>query len=206
MILPIDVHVIFQAGKSSTLYDRCVDSIPENVNLHTVYDSRNQSTIVNRNLGFARGSSEWVSYVDYDDYVEPGAFDLLYEAALTAQCDAIFGNSIVHQKNSSQKMFTHEPNTEMLLRGQTAVHQLYLVKRTIVEKAIPFATKVTGHQATFDFNLTCAIGMMTRWKYLDAITYHWDIQDTSIHRELTKNDTVAQRTRAIDELKKLIYK
>jgi glycosyltransferase involved in cell wall biosynthesis len=205
MILPIDVHVIFQAGKSSTLYDRCVDSIPENVNLHTVYDSRNQSTIVNRNLGFARGSSEWVSYVDYDDYLEPGAFDLLYEAAQATQCDAIFGNSIVHQKNTSQKMFAREPNAEMLLHGQTAVHQLYIVKRTIMEKAIPFATKVTEHQSTFDFNLTCAIGMITNLKYLDATTYHWDIQDMSIHRELTKSDTMAQRMRAIDELKKLIY-
>ncbi len=71
----IDVHVLTHEGTRQDWLEQCLKSLeghPVNV---VVIDNTGRSVGEGRARGYAMGLSEFVAYVDSDDYVLPGCFD-----------------------------------------------------------------------------------------------------------------------------------
>jgi glycosyltransferase involved in cell wall biosynthesis len=197
MKLPIDVHIIYQPSYSLDLFNECVASITEDVNVHVIYDVDGKSVIDNRIAGFSTGNSEWVSYIDYDDIIFENSFAKLLDFANANGHDAVFGNSIVERAGDKDIMFVKPKPKAMLMYGYTGVHQLYLVKRDIVEKSLQLAKNAVENPAIFDYALTCAIAMHTDWHFLNELTYRWRIRENSLHKAMSPVETMQARLKAL---------
>jgi len=76
----IDVHVLTLPTDRKDWFDLCIASLKdEPINLH-ILDGIQDKIGQARVNGFAQGSSDFVSYVDPDDYVLPGGFARCEEA------------------------------------------------------------------------------------------------------------------------------
>lgn len=205
-MLPIDVHIINQEGSNKSLLDRAIKSIDSTANIVLVNDDKHCDMMANRIKGYTSGSNEWVSFVDYDDMIVPGAFQKLYDFAMAEKADAVYGNSYIINADTNviERTFyqKHMPKIS-LFDGYTLVHQLSLVKRSVVEQALPFAVLSTFHPSVFDFMLTVSIATFTDWKFLDSITYKWYRKPGSLSKSISGAQTREFRLKGIAKLKKL---
>lgn len=72
-----DVHVL-TIGRSQKWFDQCLSSLDkEPVNIHVIKGTPGHIGL-GRYKGFSSGTAEFVSFVDDDDYVDPGAFEHCY--------------------------------------------------------------------------------------------------------------------------------
>ncbi len=73
----IDCHIIIHKAPQWKI-DRCLASLEgQSVNLHLVKGEDEYPPYKGRARGFSMGSAPYVCYADHDDWVEPGAFELL---------------------------------------------------------------------------------------------------------------------------------
>lgn len=205
-MLPIDVHIINQEGSNKSLLDRAIKSIDNTANVVLVNDDKQCDMMVNRIKGYTSGNNEWVSFVDYDDTVVSGAFQKLYDFALAEKANATYGNSYIINADTDviERPFyqKHMPKIS-LFDGYTLVHQLSLVKRSVVEQALPFAALSTLHPSVFDFMLTVSIATFTDWKFLDCMTYMWYRKPGSLSKSISPAQTREFRLKGIAKLKRL---
>jgi hypothetical protein len=87
----IDVHVLTLPDERQAWLQECLRSLEGHpVQVHVVEGIKNHVGR-GRILGFAQGTSEWVSFVDDDDRVKPGAFASVLESITQfPQADAVF--------------------------------------------------------------------------------------------------------------------
>jgi hypothetical protein len=72
----IDIHVLTLPDRADKL-ERCVASLRHPaVSVHVV-EGVDGDIGAGRQQGYAAGTAPWVAYVDDDDWMEPGAFDVL---------------------------------------------------------------------------------------------------------------------------------
>lgn len=76
----IDVHVLTHEGTKSEWLDRCLASLEGEPAIVHVIDNSGCAVGPGRAKGYARGSAEFVSYVDSDDYVLPGTYATVLKA------------------------------------------------------------------------------------------------------------------------------
>ena len=74
----IDVHIISNPATPETWLRKALYSIPDICTTHLI-PMEDRGVAENRIIGFQKGSHPYVSYVDDDDYVLPGAFEACLE-------------------------------------------------------------------------------------------------------------------------------
>ena len=91
----IDVHII-KFDEPQWQIDRCLESLKdEPVTLHIVQGFYEWPPYQGRALGYSKGTAPYVSYVDPDDYLVPGAFTKLLTAIESGDYDAAYGWEVV---------------------------------------------------------------------------------------------------------------
>lgn len=112
----IDVHMIIY-DESNCQVDRCLQSLKdEPINLHFVEGRKEWPPFEGRARGFAMGSAPYVSYVDPDDTLVPGAFEKLLAAISAGDYVAAFG-------------YEAAMAGEVFLQENTSPHHAFLLKR-----------------------------------------------------------------------------
>ena len=87
----IDVHYIYY-DEPEWQITRCLESLRgEPVTVHSVPGVWGNPPVKKRAEGFALGTAPYVSYVDPDDYVEPGVYTRLLQAITSGDFDAAYG-------------------------------------------------------------------------------------------------------------------
>lgn len=135
--------------------------------------------------GFQTGSNDFVSFVDPDDCV-----DL---TQLPTQLDgrANYTNSYVQRNNQYSALYKNKKWTwERHKQLGLPVHQLIIVEREIVDKAIISMIKTDIFaQSTFFIEplLYSYIAMYTPWRFYNCFPYTWNQQDSynKSHRRST---------------------
>lgn len=90
----IDVHVLTHSKTRNEWLDRCLNSMRDQPCVVHVIEGVERNISAGRVRGFSAGSQEYVSFVDSDDYVLPGAFDAVL-AALKLGHEAVATGEIV---------------------------------------------------------------------------------------------------------------
>jgi hypothetical protein len=87
----IDVHILNLPNERQDWLQACLHSLEGHpVQVHLIEGIKNHVG-QGRILGFSQGHSDWVSFVDDDDLVKPGAFASVLESIVQfPQADAIF--------------------------------------------------------------------------------------------------------------------
>ena len=76
----IDVHVLTHSGTKPEWLDQCLESLAaEPCTVHVVQGVEG-NIAAGREIGFGLGTHPFVTFVDSDDYVLPGAMDAMCEA------------------------------------------------------------------------------------------------------------------------------
>lgn len=113
----IDVHLITHNEPQWQL-DRCLDSLKsEPINLRIFQGFDEWPPIQGRALGYSKGTAPYVSYVDPDDYIVPGAFTKLLTAIQSGDYDAAYGWEIVIIKGVQGKILKVPHHAFVLRRG-----------------------------------------------------------------------------------------
>lgn len=142
----IDVHII--VGEHEPWLNQCLGSLEnEPIKIWTVKRIEGDLSKA-REIGFSKGSSEYVSFVDPDDYVIPGAFQICLDALESnPDCVGVYtsdelideqGNHISYGWALDQKPFDEIGFPPELTAG---IHHLRVFRRSAVEKCLPLKTK-----------------------------------------------------------------
>lgn len=158
----IDVHVLTHSGTRPLWLAQCLDSLAaEPCTVHVVQGTEG-SIAAGRARGFALGSHPYVTYVDSDDYVLPGAMAAVVRA-LEGGLDAV-------------------TTGEMILRGKTLLgpnygHALFALRRSVLEPHL--ARYAADFQQVF---CTRALSSIASPVQLSEVAYVWRIHAGQSHR------------------------
>lgn len=136
----------------------------------------NLGIVGNTNLGVARATGDYVSFLDHDDVVEPHALAELVRAieksggrAGLLYCDE---DNIDEEGHPSLPLIKPGPNQDFLLSNNYVIHWL-TVRRDLLSRVAPSGPEVEGAQ---DYDLTLKVLELGEPVVrVPEVLYHWRI-------------------------------
>lgn len=149
----IDVHVLTHSGTKPEWLDCCLESLAaEPCTVHVVQGVE-RNIAAGREIGFGLGTHPFVTFVDSDDYVLPGAMDAMCEAL--QKHDAAVGR---------ERMLVDG----RLSPGVVGGHHLYALRRSVLAPHLPgWGSRNEG------VHCVCALEAVARPAAVDRWTYVW---------------------------------
>lgn len=127
----IDVHIAHLPGENKEWWEQCQRSlVDEPINIHNI-DGVVKNIKQTRYNGFLQGTSPYVSFVDPDDYVLPGAFAKCLEVIQHTPRDvcAAYTTSKYLYENRLVDGKTYVPWSKPVMCDPRRIHQLIVYKR-----------------------------------------------------------------------------
>lgn len=200
--MKVDTHVLLMPTTDPTWWEDCRKSLEnEPINLHLV-DGVKGHVGKGRANGFRIGDSPYVSCVDPDDLVMPGAFQACVDALeKTPQaCGAYTDEMLIDAKGTPLRpgIWSGKPWNPLLQLEPKYLHHLYVMRREAVLPHLEELETKWPHLADFVLKgLLCAHGP---WLYVDRVGYHWRVHDKGNHKASTIMGIYAARWRIIPTL------
>lgn len=170
-----DVHVLTLETDNKDWLNQCLSSLePEPVNVHLI------PGIVGhigkgRAAGFSAGSSPFVSFVDSDDYVMPGAFKRAVDKLesnpnLSAVCSA---EQVMDEDGNVTKQNKYSNDYDELTQGQFLlyVHHLVVLRRSAIEQYLDFIADIPNRCEFCTWAEMMYDGH--EFGYVDSVDYSW---------------------------------
>ena len=171
----VDVHVLHMPAENKIWADICNESLAnEPINIHHlpgIYGQLREA----RYRGFNQGTAEYVSFVDPDDYVEPGIFQQCIDVldANPTICGVYTLSSILHENGT---VTIHHPYREygaFVEPRPLEIHQLTVMRRDSVMRA--YSTNFDQiPQLTGDMQwIYWTMAAKAPWIAIPTIGYNW---------------------------------
>lgn len=191
----IDVHVIKpndSLPKTVRWFDQCVASLDgQPINIHFVDYVPNDIRAA-RFTGFSKGTAKYVSFVDPDDWVEPGIFSICAKSLDLAPhaCGAFTLSNMIEVDQ-----FDNDRNAGLLYpyrpwplpeRGKLIdIHQLVVMRRELIIRAITTQYDIMPknvHEMTW---LYWEMAKSHPWLPINAVGYNWRRRIDGAHRRVS---------------------
>lgn len=158
----IDVHVLTHSGTRADWLDQCLESLArEPCTVHVVQGVEG-NIAAGREIGFGLGEHPYVTFVDSDDYVLPGAMDAICEAL--QQTPSVCAREMVLAENGG-------------LYGPMTKHHLFALRRSVIAPHLP-----RYGQRFAQTHCVTALARICHPHEIDAVTYVWRQHDKQTHR------------------------
>lgn len=167
----IDVHVIVRKDENPTKLSKCLDSlVGEPINLHICDFIPKVGNA--RISALLKCKSDWVSWVDPDDYILPNAFSKCLETIKNnPHITAVYTNHWSLSKKVSKKWFNViSTETEKLWQLQQ-MHHIVVYKKSVIEAEYPYMQDVVTKDKKL-FNLAALRSGTV--KGIDEPLYMWN--------------------------------
>ena len=158
----IDVHVLTHSGTRPEWLVQCLASLADEPCTVHVVPGVEGNIAAGRAAGFALGDHPYVTFVDSDDYVLPGAMQAV-TAALGSGLDAVVTGEMLLADGQ--------------LHGPRYGHHLFALRRTVLTPRL-----ATYAQDFHAMHCVCALARIARPARLDAVTYVWRQHPAQTHR------------------------
>lgn len=190
----IDVHLITLPDTRRDWLEKCIDSLAgEPIHLHIVDGVRGHIGI-GRRRGFQCGDSEFVSFVDPDDWVVPGAFRACFEAlvkneskAMAYTREALALESGFVYSDRSLEHYTRwlgtpsEPDT---------AHHITVFRRDVIA---PFLPQLDQYRFMPELFLKQYAWLHGGFRFVDRIGYVWRKHPKNSHRVMASDEGRRER-------------
>jgi len=205
--IKVDTHVLILPDADKTWWDKCQDSmVNEPVNLHLLQGVKGHIG-KGRMMGFSRGESPYVSCVDPDDMVVPGAFQACVDAleANPKACGAYTDEVLIDENGGELEkgMWSGHKWNPLLQLEPKYLHHVFVMRRKFVERHYDELLK---WPVMAEYVLKCLIVQHGPWVHVDRIGYKWRIHNSGSHRRFNMMSTYAARWRVIPVLKRAAEK
>jgi hypothetical protein len=169
----VDVHII--VGNKEKWLPECLESLEHQpINIHFV-DRIEGNVAKAREIGFSKGTCEYVSFVDPDDLVYPGVFiKCLGEIWQNPSCVGVYTNDMLIDEQGQFIGYgwgmNQEPFDEMGFPPEltNGIHHLRVFKREAVNKCLPLKHKMIPEPL-----LNTEIQNHGRLIHIPVIGYKW---------------------------------
>lgn len=169
----IDVHILTMPDEDKSLLDQCLDSLKdEPINLF-LCDGIKGNTGSARANAFKQGSSKYVSFVDPDDYIEPGIFSKCLDVLESDNCHVYTTENLVDSKGGFIRHGIQGDikwSFENMRESYVLVHHLAVYQRDSVEKNLHFIENI-NILVEYMMNLLCSLD--APFVHVDEIGYYW---------------------------------
>jgi len=200
--LRVDTHVLLMPNTRQDWWQECQDSLKkEQINLHKIEGVKNHIG-KGRAKGFRQGSAPYVSSIDPDDIVIPGAFQSCIDAleANPKACGAYTDELLVDTMGRTIKpgIWSGRSWNPLLQLEPNYLHHIYVMRRSCVEPYLDEIERQWPHLA--DFVLKGLICQHGPWIHVNRKGYKWRIHRSNDHKELSVINVYAARWRIIPTL------
>lgn len=195
----IDVHVAVMTGDNSEWKRQCLESLQnEPCHVHIV-DGEADHVGIARLRGFSRGTQEYVSFVDPDDYVIPGAIRACVDRldrnpqACGAYTDELVASG--GKKNRSRAIRPWNPTQQLLKVAR--LHHLLVMRRNFVERHFEDLARWARLP---NYLLAAAIAQYGPWIHVNKVGYVWRRHGAGVHQTHTRGDIETAMSEAVHYL------
>lgn len=146
--------------------------------------------------GFSAGSAPYVSLCDPGDSVLPGIFESLEREI--AEYNAVSTNSVAFDTCGGGEVWRsdrEEWSIELHRRNHLCVHQITVVKRSVIEDAISLAINAPEEFRNISPNALIfgAVAKLAGWHFSREIGYVWRMTEGGFHTRATAEQHRALR-------------
>lgn len=197
----IDVHVLLLPATDRILWQECLESLQdEPINIHIAEGIPGHIGKA-RYGGFTQGTSPYVSCVDPDDLVIPGAFAACLEAleAHPEACGVYTDELIIDHAGKIIKpgIWSQIPWNPLLQLEPKYLHHVYVMRRCFVEK---YYLELLRWPNMPEYILKCLITAHGPWVHVNRFCYKWRMTKRSVHTRMSPTTVYAARWRVIPAL------
>jgi hypothetical protein len=205
--MKVDVHCIHIPSTDMTLWEECRATLEnEPINLHMV-EGVDGHTGKGRVAGFGQGDSPYVSCVDPDDLVLPGAFqaciDVLerHPEACGAYTDELLIDSLGTVIRPG--VWSGEPWNPLLQLEPKYLHHIYVMRRCYVRK---YFLEMLKWPRMPEYVLKCLLTAHGPWIHVDRFGYKWRMRTAASHTSIPMKHVYAARWRVIPVLQEAAWR
>jgi hypothetical protein len=203
----VDVHCIHLPKTDGVLWEECRDSITdEPVNLHLVKGVEGHIG-KGRVKGFDMGDSPYVSCIDPDDVVLPGAFQACIEALddHPEACGVYTDELLIDSQGKVIRpgIWSSVDWNPLLQLEPKYLHHIYVMRRSYVRKY--FLEMLKWHNMS-EYILKCLVTAHGPWIHVDRYGYKWRIAKKTAHSSMSLRYVYAARWRVIPALQQAAKK
>ncbi len=204
---PVDVHVLLLTGTNRRWWKLCRESLrDEPINLHLVEGIPGHIG-QGRAKGFALGKAPYVSSIDPDDLIVPGAFqacvDILENNPLA--CGAYTDELLIDQQGRILKsgIWSGLDWNPLLQLEPRYLHNVCVMRRCFVER---YLLELKRWPNMSDFVLKGLLAAHGPWIHLNRFGYKWRMTDNPAHKHQSSMHIYAARWRIIPSLQQAAKK
>lgn len=180
----IDVHMLHLESENKDWAQECLTILERepNITIHHlpgIFRNIKQARI----NGYSTGTSEYVSFVDPDDLIEPGIFAKCQKVLdMNPHLVGVYTRSSIIDENANIVKDYMKPYREWrdlyMFQNYFEIHQLVVIRRKysdIVNRQIELLTKESRYTSdTYVEHLRYTLlGLLGPWKALPDLGYHW---------------------------------
>lgn len=204
----VDTHVLLMPGTNPVWWKDCRQSLAEEpVRLHLIKGVKGHVG-AGRIEGFRQGESPFVSCVDPDDLVIPGAFAACIEALEKNPdaCGAYTDELLINTKGNTIRpgIWSGQEWNPLLQLEPRYLHHIYVMRRQFVEQHLHELEKWPN---LAEFILKGLVAAHGPWIHVDRFGYKWRLHDDGPwHKKFPTMGLYAARWRIIPVLQKAASK
>lgn len=209
-----DIEVIvINDGSTDKTEEKIKDRINKNSKVKFINRDFNIGLIETRKEGFKLSNSEYVLFLDGDDFIEYNSLEILYNKAKEENSDIVMykSNMFLDGNKSEFKVFDskeiknieNDPLKELFLRKIAPGIVFKFIKRDfIIKNNVKFPSQISYAE---DLALTSSIFMnKCKLSFIEDKLYNYCRRSDSITK--SKNDKVFEIEKAFDFIKELLIK
>jgi hypothetical protein len=200
--MKVDTHILLMPDTNQTWWQECQKSLEnEPINLHLV-DGIPGHIGRGRAKGYSIGESPYVSCIDPDDLVVPGAFQACIDALEKnpQACGAYTDEVLIDEEGEPIRpgLWSGRPWNPLLQLEPKYLHHIFVMRREFVCRHLDELESKWPHLAEFVLKgLLCAHGP---WVHVNRVGYHWRVHPQGNHNSFPVMAVYAARWRIIPTL------
>lgn len=203
----VDTHVILLPTTDQALWKACQDSLnAEPVNLHLI-DGVDGHIGRGRAEGFKRGTSPYVSCVDPDDLVIPGAFTACLNALEKhpEACGAYTDELVIDAEGRTIRkgLWSGREWNPLLQIEPQYLHHIFVMRRKFVQQHLD-ELQLWPYLA--DFILKGLLAAHGPWIHVNGFGYKWRLHRNQAHKKYPRTGLNAARWRIIPSLREAAFR
>ena len=138
----ISVHILVKADRSIDYEEklsRCIDSLKNQPIDLKLYDHIEDNVGLARSKAIQKSKSEWISWVDPDDYVVDEGFSHCWNLIQQEpKCSAVYTNHWIAADNVKKRTWFSELSPNIGYSQQHQMHHLVIYNKKVIEPELKF--------------------------------------------------------------------